>query len=66
RISTPIGVVHSLYRLTYSYTLSYICVQQTRCTTHFGVVCRWCHLSTGSARLTASLTRGYRSITPSG
>ena len=44
----------------------YYVVATTRCTTHFGVVFCWHSLSTGGARLTASLTRGYQSITPIG
>ena len=39
-------------------------VHPTRCTTRFGVVWQCSRLSTGDARLTVSLTRGYRSITP--
>ena len=45
-------------------SVSEVCLY--RCTTHFGVVFCGCILSTGGARLTASLTRGYRGVTPVG
>ena len=49
--------------ISFLYFLLYY-VHPTRCTTRFGVVCRCGHLTTGGARRKASLTRGYRSITP--
>ena len=52
------------YRGAYGRLSDDVCL--LRCTTHFGVVWRCGHLSTGGARLTASLTRGYRGKTPIG